>query len=106
MTGLLIGAPVVTTELPSLFIVAIGAAAAGLVPSVKRPMSTDFDSFRAQAAPVVSAVGALGRGALITVAVVLLPFWVGAAVVALYSLLAVSHAHRLLTDPVPLASLA
>lgn len=106
VSGLLIGAPVVTTELPSLFIVAIGAAAAGLVPSVKRPMSTDFDSFRAQAAPVVSAVGALGRGALITVAVVLLPFWVGAAVVALYSLLAVSHAHRLLTDPVPLASLA
>jgi hypothetical protein len=106
ISGFLTGAPLVVTALPSLALVAIGAAAAGLVPSIKRPMATDFDSFRTQAAPVVSAVGTLGRSALLTVGVLARPGWIAVALVAGYTLIAVVHAHRLLADPVPLASLA
>jgi hypothetical protein len=106
ISAFLTGAPVVAAALPLLVLVAIGSAAAGLVPSVKRPMATDFDSFRTQAAPVVSAVGALGRAALLTVAVIAMPGWAAVALVTAYGLVAVVHAHRLLADPVPLASLA
>ena len=106
VSGFLTGAPIVAAAMPSLVLVAIGAAAAGLAPSIKRPMATDFDSFRAQAAPVVSAVGTLARAAALTVAVLTLPFWGALAIVGLYTAVAFTHGLRLLRDPVALAGLA
>ena len=86
-------------------LVAIGAAAAGIVPSVRRPTPTDFDSFRAQPAPVASAMGSLTRSVAVTVAVLVLPLPAAAAVVAAYTALALVHARLVLRDPVALASL-
>ena len=106
VSGLLTGAPISATAIPALVIVAIGIGAAGLAPSIKRPMSTDFDSFRTQAAPVVSALGSLARATAIVVVVVYLPLWAGALAVAAYMAFAVLHARRLLVDPVALAALS
>jgi hypothetical protein len=106
ISGFLTGAPIIAVQLPALVLVAIGAAAAGLVPSIKRPMATDFDSFRTQAAPVESAVGTLARGAVLTVSVIMLPFWSAVLIVAVYTGIAVWHSLRLLRDPVALSALA
>lgn len=101
----LVGAPPGVHLLPPLVLVAIGAAAAGIVPSVRRPTPTDFDSFRAQPAPVASAMGTLTRSVAVTVAVLVLPLPAAAAVVAAYTALALVHARLVLRDPVALASL-
>jgi hypothetical protein len=69
-------------------------------------MSTDFDSFRTQTAPVVSAMGTLARSSALTVGALVLPLWASLAVIALYAILAVVHSLRLLRDPVALAGLA
>jgi hypothetical protein len=106
VSGLLVGAPVSVSAVPALILVAVATGAAGLVPSIKRPMSTDFDSFRTQTAPVVSAMGTLARSSALTVGALVLPLWASLAVVALYAILAVVHSLRLLRDPVALAGLA
>jgi hypothetical protein len=85
--------------------VAIAAAAAGLVPSVSRPTPTDFNSFRAQPAPVASAMGTLARSVALTVLVLAVPLPAAVAAVAAYTALALWHAGRILRDPVALASL-
>jgi hypothetical protein len=91
--------------LPQLVLVAIAAAAAGLVPSVSRPTPTDFNSFRAQPAPVASAMGTLARSVALTVLVLAVPLPAAVAAVAAYTALALWHAGRILRDPVALASL-
>jgi hypothetical protein len=106
VSGLLVGAPVSASAVPALLLVAVATGAAGLVPSIKRPMSTDFDSFRTQTAPVVSAMGTLARSSALTVGALVLPLWASLAVIALYAILAVVHSLRLLRDPVALAGLA
>ena len=106
ISGALIGAPVAWADMPALGLVAVATGAAGLVPSVKRPVPTDFDSFRTQAAPVVSALGALSRASLLTIGVMTLPLIVSAPIVVLYTGVALTHTLRLLRDPVPLAALA
>jgi hypothetical protein len=92
--------------LPQLVLVAVAAAAAGLVPSVRRPASTDYNSFRAQPAPVASAMGTLARSVLLTVAVLAVPLPTAFAIVAAYTALALLHARWSVRDPVALAALA
>ena len=102
----LVGAAPPVALLPNLVLVAIAAAAAGLVPSVTRPATTDFNSFRAQPAPVASAIGTLARSVVLTVIVLGTPLPVAALVVALYTAIALAHARWVLRDPVALAALA
>jgi len=102
----LVGAAPPLRLLPQLVLVAIGAAAAGLVPSVRRPATSDFNSFRAQPAPVASAMGTLTRSVLLTVAVLAVDLPVAVVIVAAYTLLALLHARGAVRDPVALASLA
>ena len=102
----LVGAAPPLALLPQLILVAIGAAAAGLVPSVGRPAATDFNSFRAQPAPVASAMGTLGRSVALTAAVLATPLPVGVLIVAAYTAIALVHARWILRDPVALAALA
>ncbi len=105
-TAALLGAAPPLRLLPQAVLVAAGAAAAGLVPSVRRPVSADFNSFRAQPAPVASAMGTLTRAVVLTVAVLATPLPVAVAIVAGYTAFAFVHARLALRDPVPLASLA
>jgi hypothetical protein len=102
----LVGAAPPVHLLPHLVLVAIGAAAAGLVPSVTRPTTTDFNSFRAQPAPVASAIGTLARSVVLTTVVLAVPLGVAAAVVLGYAAIALAHARWVLRDPVALAALA
>lgn len=101
----LVGAAPPLRLVPQLVLVAIAASAAGLVPSVRRPTPTDFNSFRAQPAPVASAMGTLARSVALTVLVLALPLPAAAACVAAYLALALWHAWRVLRDPVALAAL-
>ncbi len=64
----LVGAPPSLELVPELILVVVASASSGLVPSVRRPATTDFNSFRAQPAPVASAMGTLARSVLLTVA--------------------------------------
>jgi hypothetical protein len=105
LSGTLVGAPPAVGLLPALPLAAVAAGAAGLFPSVHRPASTDFDSFRAQAAPVASAMGTLARAAALTIGILALPLWGAAAMVAAYTTIAMLHAHRELRDPVSLSAL-
>lgn len=91
--------------LPQLVLTAFAAALAGLVPSVRRPTPTDFDSFRAQPAPVSSAMGTLGRSVLLTVAVLAVPLPWAVALVVAYAVVVGVHARSILRDPVALAAL-
>lgn len=102
----LVGAGPPLRLLPQLLVVAVAAAAAGLVPSVTRPVASDFNSFRAQPAPVASAMGTLARSIALTVAVLALPLALGAALVTAYVLVALLHARWAMRDPVALAALA
>ncbi len=95
----LVGAAPPLRLLPQLMLVALGAAACGLVPSVRRPATTDFNSFRAQPAPVASAMGTLFRSVLLTVAVLAVPLPVAIAIVAAYT--TVARPARSLGDPRP-----
>lgn len=101
----LVGAAPPLRLLPQLVLVAIAAAAAGLVPSVRRPTATDFNSFRAQPAPVASAMGTLMRSVVLTVIVLALPLPAAAAAIAFYTGFALWHAGRVMRDPVALAAL-
>jgi hypothetical protein len=105
LSGALVGAPVHLDVLLAMPVVAVAAGAAGLFPSVHRPAATDFDSFRAQSAPVSSAIGTLARASLLTVAALYLPIWGAAIAVGLYAGIALLHSHRELRDPVALATL-
>ncbi|MCX6432746.1 MAG: hypothetical protein NTX29_08130, partial [Actinobacteria bacterium] len=102
----LVGAAPPLDLVPQLVLVAIAAAAAGLVPSVRRPATTDFDSFRAQPAPVASAIGTLSRSVGMTVLVLAVPLPWAFLAVAAYLAIAMLHARRILRDPLELASLA
>jgi hypothetical protein len=102
----LVGAAPPLDLLPELGLVAIAAAAAGLVPSVSRPATTDFNSFRAQPAPVASALGTLTRSVAMTVIVLAVPLPAAVAAVAAYTGFALVHARWILRDPVQLAALA
>ena len=102
----LVGAAPPLALLPQLVLVALAAAAAGLVPSVSRPATTDFNSFRAQPAPVASAIGTLSRSVALTVVVLAVPLPAAAAVVVAYTALAMVHARWILRDPLELAALA
>jgi hypothetical protein len=102
----LVGAAPPLVLLPQLVLVAIAAAAAGLVPSVSRPAPTDFNSFRAQPAPVASAIGTLARSVALTVVVLAVPLPLAALAVLTYVLIALAHARWILRDPVALAALA
>ncbi len=102
----LVGAAPPAELLPQLALTALAAALAGLVPSVRRPTPTDFDSFRAQPAPVASAMGTLSRSVVLTVAILAVPLPWAVVVVASYALIAGLHARLLLRDPVALAALA
>ncbi len=102
----LVGAAAPLHLLPQLVLVAIAAAAAGLVPSVKRPATTDFNSFRAQPAPVASAIGTLSRSVGMTVLVLAVPLAWGILAVAAYLAIALVHARRILRDPLELAALS
>jgi hypothetical protein len=102
----LVGAAPPLDLLPQLLLVSVGAAAAGLVPSVTRPTTTDFNSFRAQPAPVASAIGTLFRSVALTTVVLFTPPLLSATVVLLYVLIALAHARWVLRDPVALAALA
>ena len=102
----LLGAAPAVTLLPQLVLAALGAAAAGLVPSAVRPTTTDFNSFRAQPAPVASAIGTLFRSIALTTVVLFAPLPVAAFVVVAYTAVAVTHARWVLRDPVALAALA
>ncbi len=102
----LVGAAPPLHLLPQLVLVAIAAAAAGLVPSVKRPATTDFNSFRAQPAPVASAIGTLSRSVGMTVLVLAVPLAWGILAVAAYLAIALVHARRILRDPLELAALS
>lgn len=106
LSASLVGAAPPARLFPQLVLVAIAAAASGLVPSVRRPTMTDFNSFRAQPAPVASAMGTLTRSVALTVGVLALPLPAGAALVAAYVAAAVVHARLTLRDPVALAALA
>jgi hypothetical protein len=102
----LVGAAPPLALLPQLLLTALGAAAAGLVPSVRRPTPTDFNSFRAQPAPVASAMGTLARSVTLTAVVLAVPLpWAAAAVLG-YLVVALLHARWALRDPVALAALA
>lgn len=101
----LIGAAPPVDLLPELVLTAIAAAAAGLVPSVRRPNPTDFDSFRAQPAPVASAIGTLFRSVTLTVIVLAVPLPAAVGVVAAYTAVALVHARWSMRDPVALAAL-
>ena len=106
LSAALVGAAPPVDLLPQLVLVAIAAAAAGLVPSVSRPATTDFNSFRAQPAPVASAIGTLSRSVGMTVLVLAVPLpWAVLAVIA-YLAIALVHARRILRDPLELAALA
>ncbi len=100
-----VGAPLALGLAPRVVVAALGAAAAGLVPSVARPTPTDVSSLRAQPAPVASAVGALARSAVLAGLALLAPLPVAAAVVAGYVVVAAVHARWLLRDPVGLSAL-
>ena len=102
----LVGAAPPVTMAPQLVLTALAAAAAGLVPSTTRPTATDFNSFRAQPAPVASAIGTLSRSVALTTVVLFAPLALSAAVVSLYVVIAVLHARWVLRDPVALAALA
>ena len=102
----LVGAAPSVTLLPQLVLAALGAAAAGLVPSATRPTTTDFNSFRAQPAPVASAMGTLFRSVALTTVVLFAPLTVASIVVVLYTAVAIAHARWVLRDPVALAALA
>lgn len=102
----LVGAAPPSDLLPELVLTALAASLAGLVPSVRRPTPTDFDSFRAQPAPVASAMGTLFRSVALTVAILAVPLPWAVVVVAAYAAVAGLHARWLLRDPVPLAALA
>jgi hypothetical protein len=102
----LVGAAPSPSMLPQLALAALGAAAAGLVPSTTRPTTTDFNSFRAQPAPVASAIGTLFRSVALTTVVLFTPLPLSAAVVGLYVAVALAHARWVLRDPVALAALA
>ena len=101
----LVGAAPPMRLLPQLVLVAVAAAAAGLVPSVRRPTPTDFNSFRAQPAPVASAMGTLARSVALTVLVLALPLPAATAAIAAYTAFALWHAWRIMRDPVALAAL-
>ncbi len=101
----LVGAAPPLQLFPQLVLVAIAAAAAGLVPSVRRPTPTDFNSFRAQPAPVASAMGTLARSVALTVLVLALPLPAATAAIAAYTAFALWHAGRVVRDPVALAAL-
>lgn len=102
----LVGAAPPMRLLPQLLLVAIGAAAAGLVPSVTRPAATDYNSFRAQPAPVASAMGTLARSVALTTVVLAVPLPLATAIVLGYLAVAVTHATWSMRDPVALAALA
>jgi len=106
ISGALAGAPLPVTIIPDLVLVALATAASGLYPSVRRPAAADFDSFRAQPAPVASSIGTLLRAVALTVAVLALPLAAGAAIVGAYSAVALLHSRWEMRDPVALASLA
>lgn len=105
-SGALGGTRMAITIVPYLLLVALATAASGLVPSVHRPAPTDFDSFRAQPAPVASSIGTLFRAVCLTMAVLTLPLWLGTVIVLAYCAVALVHARWELRDPVALASLA
>ena len=105
ISGALAGAPLSVTLIPDLVLVALATAASGLFPSVRRPAAADFDSFRAQPAPVASSIGTLLRAVALTVAVLALPLAAGAVVVMAYSAIALLHSRWEMRDPVALASL-
>jgi hypothetical protein len=105
ISGALVGSPMSPAMLPVLLLVAIGTGASGLVPSVHRAAPADFDSFRAQPAPVASSIGTLARAVSLTLIVLAVPLLIGLAVVAAYTALALVHAHREMLDPVALAAL-
>lgn len=102
----LVGAAPPPRLIPQLVLVAVAAAAAGLVPSVTRPAATDFNSFRAQPAPVASAMGTLARSVAMTVLVLAVPLPLATACVLAYVLIAMTHARWSARDPVALAALA
>ena len=104
--GALVGAPIPVARLAGLPLAALGCAAAGLAPSVKRPMSMDADSFRTQAAPVVSAMGTFARAFLLVAVVLAVPLWAATLAVGAYLVLAMAHARALARDPLALAALA
>jgi hypothetical protein len=106
ITARLMGAEIAWTMAPMVVLVVISAAAAGLVPSVRRPTPTDYNSFRSQPAPVSSAVGTLARAMALTTVVITCPLPIASAVVLAYTGFALVHAHRAMRDPVPLAALA
>ena len=101
----LLGAAPEARLLPQMAVASVGAAAAGLVPSIRRATPTDFNSFRAQPAPVASAIGTLARAVALTVVVLYVPFPYSTLIVVLYVALAFVRANRFLQDPVPLAAL-
>lgn len=102
----LVGAAPPVTMAPQLVLTALAAAAAGLVPSTTRPTATDFNSFRAQPAPVASAIGTLSRSVALTTVVLFAPLALSSAVVILYVVIALLHARWVLRDPVAMAALA
>lgn len=101
----LVGAAPPSDLLPQLVLTALAASLAGLVPSVRRPTPTDFDSFRAQPAPVASAMGTLFRSVALTVAILAVSLPWAVVVVATYAAVAALHARWRLRDPVALAAL-
>lgn len=105
LTGALVGAPLEPSTIPAVVLVAVAVALSGLYPSVHRPASTDFDSFRAQPAPVASSIGTLTRAVVLTLAILTLPLGAGAAIVAAYAVVALIHARWEMRDPIALAAL-
>lgn len=105
LVAALVGVPPGPALVPQLVIVSLGAAAAGLVPSVRRATPTDFNSFRSQPAPVASAIGTLSRSVVMTVVVLYTPLPIAAVIVLAYAALALLHAGRAMRDPVALAAL-
>ena len=105
ISSALVGARMTWAMAPSLLLVVVAAAAAGLVPSVHRPTPTDYNSFRSQPAPVASAVGTLARAMALTTVVIMCPLPIAAVVVGCYTAFALLHAYRSMRDPVPLAAL-
>lgn len=101
----LVGAAPPLDLLPQFVLVSVAAAACGLAPAAKRPTPTDFDSFRAQPAPVPSAMGTLARSVVLTLAILVVPLPAAVLITAAYVAFACGHARWYLRDPVALAAL-
>lgn len=104
--SLAVGAPVTWTTGAQMLLVTAGGAAAGLVPSVKRPSSVDLDLPRAQPAPPASAVGVMFRTLILAGLASFLPLAFASIVVGGYVSFALWHAARLGSDPTALAALS